>query len=201
MLSIHREGPSKETCIKPLECRWCNCSECFKRRKTRLGDFPHFCTSLIWGRPTAIGQLRRQSPLYHQRLMKQITVGAFAASQRAVERGDVGGVGESVFVYVYVCVGGWGGIQGWLDSLQSAVRNRQETFNQLVCIRQDGTIAPARHKAGQRHRSQMLSPSLQWHANSIFIKVGSLFALSGLIHGRDFYLLVGDRFCMCVKFC
>lgn len=106
-------------------------------------------------------------------------------------------------VCVCICVCGWvgGGIQGWLDSLQSAVRNRQETFNQLVCIRQDGTIAPARHKAGQRHRSQMLSPSLQWHANSIFIKVGSLFALSGLIHGRDFYLLVGDRFCMCVKFC
>lgn len=173
-----------------------------QEKKDRRGDFPHSCTSLIQGRPTAIGQLRRQSPLYHHRLMKQITVGAFAASQQAVERGDVGGVGESVFVCICVCGREeGGGIQGWLDSLQSAVRNRQETFNQLVCIRQDGTIAPARHKAGQRHRSQMLSPSLQWHANSIFIKVGSLFALSGLIHGRDLYLLVGDRFCMCVKFC
>lgn len=147
-------------------------------------------------RLTAIGQLRRQSPLYHQRLMKQITVGAFTASQRAVERGDMGGVGECVCM----CVGGGGSIQGWLDSLQSAVRNRQETFNQLVCIRQNGTIAPARHEAGQRHRSQMLSPSLRWHANSIFIKVRSLFALSGLIHGQDLYLLVGDRFCMCLKF-
>lgn len=96
-------------------------------------------------------------------------------------------------------VGGGGSIQGWLDSLQSAVRNRQETFNQLVCIRQNGTIAPARHEAGQRHRSQMLSPSLRWHANSIFIKVRSLFALSGLIHGQD-HLLLGDRFCMCLKF-
>lgn len=99
-----------------------------------------------------------------------------------------------------MCGGVGGGRQGRLDSLQSAVRNRQETFNQLVCIRQNGTIAPARHKAGQRHRSQMLSPSLQWHASSIFIKVGSLFALSGLIHGRDLYLVVGDRFRMCVKF-
>lgn len=73
-----------------------------------------------------------------------------------------------------------GFIQGWLDSLQSAVRNRQEIFNQLVSRRQNGTSrAPARHKAGQRHRSQMLSPSLWWHAKSIsIIKVRSLFSLS-----------------------
>lgn len=139
MLSIHREGPSKETCIKPLECRWCNCSECFKRRKTRLGDFPHSCTSLIRGRPTAIGQLRCQSPLYHQRLMKQITVGAFAASQRAVERGDVGGVGESVFVYVYVCVGGGGHSR---MARQFAICCEKQTRNiQSACV----------HKTGRHH--------------------------------------------------
>lgn len=71
-------------------------------------------------------------------------MGAFIASQRAVERGDMGGVGECVCLCVCVRVVG-GSIQGWLDSVQSAVRNRQETFNQLVCIRQNGTIAPARH--------------------------------------------------------
>ena len=66
--------------------------------------------------------------------MKQIAVGALTASQCAVKHGDMGGVE------------GAGGIQGWLDSLQSAVGNRQETFNQLVCRRQNGTSsAPARH--------------------------------------------------------
>lgn len=147
--------------------------------------FFHFCTSLFLNRaPTAIGQLRRQSPHYHQGLMKQIALGALTASQCAVERGDMGGV-----------EGAGGGIQGWLDSLQSAVRNRQETFNQLVCRRQSGTSrAPARHKAGQRHRSQMLSPRLRWHANSIsIIKVRSLFALSGWNHGQRPYLLVVDK--------
>ncbi|CAF98358.1 unnamed protein product [Tetraodon nigroviridis] len=79
---------------------------------------------------------------------------------------------------------------------EKQTRNIQSAWR----IRQNGTIAPARHEAGQSHRSQMLSPSLRWHANSIFIKVGSLFALSELIHGQDLYLLVGDRFSMCVKF-
>lgn len=114
--------------------------------------FFHSFTFLFMNRdrPTAIGQLRRQSPHYHQGLMKQIALGAFTASQCAVEHGDMGGVE------------GAGGIPGWLDSLQSAVKNRQETFTQLVCTRQNGTSrAPARHKAGQRHRSQMLSPGLQ----------------------------------------
>lgn len=87
--------------------------------------------------------------------MKQIALGAFTASQCAVVHGDMGGVegwrGGG---------GGGGGIQGWLDSLQSAVRKRQ-AFNQLVRRRQNGTSrAPARHKAGLRHRSQMLSPIL-----------------------------------------
>lgn len=80
--------------------------------------------------------------------MKQIALEALTASQRAVKRGDMGGAEGGV-------------IQGWLDSLQSAVRKRQETFNQLVSRRQNGTSrAPSRHKAAQRHRSQMLSSSL-----------------------------------------
>lgn len=84
--------------------------------------------------------------------MKLIAMGALTASQCAVERDDMGGV-------ECMCVLG-GGSLGWLDILQSAVR-RQETFNQLVCRRQNGTsVAPARHKAGPRHRSQMLSPGL-----------------------------------------
>lgn len=115
--------------------------------------FFHSCTSLFLNRErlTAIGQLRRQSPHYHQGLMKQIALGALNASQSSV----------AIWVELRVRMG----IQGWLDSLQSAVRNRQETFYQLVCRRQNGTsTAPAMHKAGQRHRSQMLSPRLRWHA-------------------------------------
>ncbi len=149
--------------------------------------FFHSCTSLFLNRarPTAIGQFRRQSPHYHQGLMKQIALGALTAWQCAVERRDMGGVDGA----------GEGGIQGWLDSLQSSVRNRQETFNQLVCRRQNGTSrAPARHKAGQRPRSQMLSPGPRWHVNSIsIIKVRSLFALSGLNHGQRPFLLVVDK--------
>lgn len=54
----------------------------------------HSSTSLFTNRvrPTAIGQLRRQSPHYHQGLMKQIARGAFTASQGAVVRGEMGGV-------------------------------------------------------------------------------------------------------------
>lgn len=60
--------------------------------------FFHSCTSLFLNRehPTAIGQLRRQSPHYHQGLMKQIAVGVLTASQSAVERGDMGGVEGAV---------------------------------------------------------------------------------------------------------
>lgn len=148
--------------------------------------FFHSCTSLFLNRErlTAIGQLRRQSPHYHQGLMKQIALGALIASQ------------SSVVIWVELRV--WRGIQGWLDSLQSAVRNRQETFYQLVCRRQNGTsTAPAMHKAGQRHRSRMLSPSLRWLLlcyNSIsIIKVRLLFALSGLNHGQLSYLVVDKQ--------
>lgn len=54
--------------------------------------FFHSCTSLFLSRErlTAIGQLRRQSPHYHQGLMKQIA--ALTASQCAVKHGDMGGV-------------------------------------------------------------------------------------------------------------
>lgn len=80
---------------------------------------------------------------------------------------------------------------------QFAICYEKQTRNiqSVVCRRQNGTSrAPARHKAGQRHRSQMLSPSLLWHANSIsIIKVRSLFALSGLSHGQRPYLLVVDK--------
>lgn len=65
------------------------------------------CTSLFQNRGslTAIGRVRRQSPRYHQGPMKQIGLGVLASSQRAVVRGNVGGVeGEGV-------------IRGWLDSL------------------------------------------------------------------------------------
>lgn len=56
--------------------------------------FFHSCTSLFLNRerPTAIGQLRRQSPHYHQGPMKQIALGALTASQCAVKHGDMGGV-------------------------------------------------------------------------------------------------------------
>lgn len=112
-----------------------------KERKQKAGFviFFHSCTSLFLNRkgPTAIGRLRRQSPHYHQGLMKQIALGALAASQCAVERGDMGGV-----------EGAGGGIQGWLDSLQSAVRNRQETLNQLVCA--EDRMAPAERQPGTK---------------------------------------------------
>lgn len=52
--------------------------------------FPQFFAHLCFC-PTAIGQLRRQSPPYHQGLMKQICVGVLAASQRSVKCSDMGG--------------------------------------------------------------------------------------------------------------
>lgn len=116
----------------------------------------HSYSSLLFHRKrlTVIGQLRLQSPYNHQGLMKQIALEALTALQCAVKRGDMGGVKGAGGLYMK-----------WLDSLQSAVRNGEEIFNQLVSRWQKGSIAPARHKAGQRQRSQMLSPSLWWHAN------------------------------------
>lgn len=74
--------------------------------------FCYCCSSLFLNRegPTAISQLRRQSPYYHQGLMKQIALEALTASQHAVKRGNMGGVEDA------------GGVtQEWLDTLQSAV--------------------------------------------------------------------------------
>lgn len=67
--------------------------------------------------------------------MKQITLGALTASRCAVKHGKMGGVE------------GAGGIQGWLDSLQSAMRNRQETFNQLCA---EDRMAPAERQPGTK---------------------------------------------------
>lgn len=74
--------------------------------------FVFVVSNLYWAeRLTAVCRLRRQSPHYHQDVMRQIALGALTASQRAAERDNMGGV-EGV----------WGkewGIQRWLDSLQS----------------------------------------------------------------------------------
>lgn len=99
-------------------------------------------------RPTAIGQRRRQSPLYHQRLMEQITVGAFTARQRAVERGDMGGVGaECVFVCVWVGGGSSGGGGG------GGRYSRMARQFAICCEKQTRNIQSARVQKTEWHHS------------------------------------------------
>lgn len=159
-----KPGPCVRMCVLIL---WCYNS--IRDREDRHSGhryvfFSILSNLLFWSRArlTAICQLRRQSPHYHQGVMRQIALRALISSQRAVEREDMGGV-VGVWGRTWM---GWGGIQRWLDSLQSAVRNRQETSNRLVWGRHNGTsIAPAK-QVRLRHRSEMLSLSLWWHAKA-----------------------------------
>lgn len=65
------------------------------------------------------------------------------------------------------CVGEGVGYSKMARQFAITVRNRQETFNQLVRRRHDGTSrAPAR-QARLRHRSEMLSLHLWWHAKNL----------------------------------
>lgn len=112
-------------------------------------------------------------------------------------------VQSSVATWVEPCESSWRrGVGGGAfkdGSTVSAIcceMQTRKTSSQLV-LAQD-RMAPAqrrrRHDAGQRHRSQMLSGGVRWHANSIsIIAVISLFALSGPNQGQPAAWRAGAR--------
>lgn len=102
-------------------------------------------------RLTAVCQLRHQSPHYHHGVMRQIALGALHSVQPSV----------TIWVELWWW---WGGCSKMARQLAITVRNRQETFNQLVWRRHDGTSRAPTRQARLRHRSEMLSLHLWWHA-------------------------------------
>lgn len=122
-------------------------------------------------RLTAVCRLRRQSPHYHQDVMRQIALGALTASQRAAERDNMGGV-EGV----------WGrewGIQRWLDSLQSLWETDKK--HSISWCGED-MMAPAERQQGKlawgigQKCYHFTSGDMQ---KTSIIRVESLFPLSG----------------------
>lgn len=74
--------------------------------------------------------------------MRQITVGAFTASQRAVERGDMGGAGECVCVCLCVHV--------WVVGGKHSRMARQFA---ICCEKQTRNIQSARVRKTEWHHS------------------------------------------------